>query len=127
VTGGWRDRRRQQDRPGAGVDGDLTDAPVGSFQSATTLEGATPGGRERSTMPNDVSVRTAEPARARTEPLLIARARIQLTGASSSGTAAESDWPSRPFFTAPPTQTAASSILPRGDPVDAPANAGLIP
>ena len=35
--------------------------PVGSFHSATTRDGANPAGSERSTMPNAVSVSTAEP------------------------------------------------------------------
>jgi hypothetical protein len=34
---------------------------AGSFHSATTLDGACPFGRDRSTMPKDVNVRTAEP------------------------------------------------------------------
>ncbi len=34
---------------------------AGSFHSATTLDGAVPPGRDRSTIPNEVSVSTAEP------------------------------------------------------------------
>ena len=59
--GGAIRAEREHDAVRAGFEGDLATPVVGSFHSAITREASRSCGRERSTMPNEVRVSTAEP------------------------------------------------------------------
>ena len=63
---GSPDRRRvhgtgDEDGTGTPVEGDLVDPLAGEFHSATTRDRAKPGGVDRSAIPSEVNVSTADP------------------------------------------------------------------